>query len=89
MQTKVLAFDEFITAAASAEDIVCFHAAEDRQATVNKCKQLLDNHGHKTVAVLTRYQGHQVKYMLEIGLKLCIIEPIYTHDIKQIFAATD
>lgn len=86
--TKVLIFDEFIAGNGSVADIVCFHASEDREATVGKCKTLLAKPSRKLVAVLTRYQGHQVKYLLEIGLKLCVIEPIYTHDIKQILATT-
>ncbi|HIJ72215.1 MAG TPA: hypothetical protein HPP87_12780 [Planctomycetes bacterium] len=83
--TKIVGFDEFITGAGGKEDIVCFHAAEDKDESVLRCKELLARSGERTVAVLTRYQGHQVKYMLEEGLKKCIIEPVYTNDIDKLF----
>ena len=35
--------------------------------------------------ILTRFQGHQVKYLLEIALKKCIIEPVYARDISDLF----
>ena len=37
------------------------------------------------VAILTRYQGHLVKYLHEVGLKKCIIEPVYSNDIEKTF----
>lgn len=83
--TQIVGFDEFIAAAGGGEDIVCFHAAEDKDETVRKCKELLARSPDGTVSVLTRYQGHQVKYMLEQGLKKCIIEPVYTQDIDKLF----
>jgi hypothetical protein len=46
---------------------------------------LLEKCGGKLVCILTRYQGHQVKYLLEIGLKKCIIEPVYARDIVGLF----
>jgi len=87
--TRIVGFDEFIAGEQGRADIVCFHASEDRDATVRKCKELLERCGQRTVSVLTRYQGHQVKYMLEIGLRKCIIEPVYSRDIKQIFSCTN
>lgn len=83
--TQIVGFDEFITGAGGEEDIVCFHASEDKDESVRKCKELLGKSGERTVSVLTRYQGHQVKYMLEEGLKKCIIEPVYTQDIDKLF----
>lgn len=83
--TQIVGFDEFIAGAGGGEDIICFHAAEDKDESVRKCKELLARSGERTVSVLTRYQGHQVKYMLEQGLKKCIIEPVYTQDIDKLF----
>lgn len=84
--TQIVGFDEFIAGAGGQEDIVCFHAAEDKDESVRKCKELLARSPERTVSVLTRYQGHQVKYMLEVGLKKCIIEPVYTQDIDKLFS---
>jgi uncharacterized tellurite resistance protein B-like protein len=84
--TQILGFDEFIGGAGGEGGIVCFHAAQDRDETMLRCKSLLAREPEKTVSVLTRYQGHQVKYMLEVGLKKCIIEPVYTNDIDKLFS---
>lgn len=84
--TQIVGFDEFIARAVGEEDIVCFHAAEDKDESVLRCKELLARSPDGTVSVLTRYQGHQVKYMLEQGLKKCIIEPVYTQDIDKLFS---
>jgi uncharacterized tellurite resistance protein B-like protein len=83
--TQIVGFDEFIAGAGGQEDIVCFHASENRDESVRKCRELLARSPEGTVSVLTRYQGHQVKYMLELGLKKCIIEPVYTNDIDKLF----
>ncbi len=83
--TRILGFDEFIAGPRGEGGIVCFHASEDRDETMLRCKSLLAREPEKTVSVLTRYQGHQVKYMLEVGLKKCIIEPVYTNDIDKLF----
>jgi uncharacterized tellurite resistance protein B-like protein len=83
--TRVVGFDEFIAGGGDEGGIVCFHAAQDKDESVSKCKELLAREPEKTVSVLTRYQGHQVKYMLEVGLKKCIIEPVYTNDIDKLF----
>jgi len=64
--------------------VVCFHAAEDKDVTVTRCRMLLEKCGDKLVCILTRYQGHQVKYLHEVGLKKCIIEPVYTRDITDL-----
>lgn len=83
--TRIVGFDEFIAGAGGQENIVCFHAAENKDESVRRCKELLDRSGPKTVSVLTRYQGHQVKYLHEQGLKKCIIEPVYSQDIDKLF----
>lgn len=82
---SVMSFDEFIAEAPS-EDIVCFHAAGDKTASVAMCGKLLEKSGDRVVSILNRYQGHQVKYMLEIGLRKCVIEPVYSRDIDDIFS---
>lgn len=79
---------QFIDRTATADAIVCFHAAEDKDETVTRCGMLLDKCDDKLVCVLTRFQGCQVKYLLEIGLKRCIIEPIYARDITELFSST-
>ncbi|MHC4526114.1 MAG: tellurite resistance TerB family protein [Planctomycetota bacterium] len=76
----------FLDNADLAKGVVCFHAAQDKDITVTRCRMLLDTCGDKLACILTRYQGHQVKYLLEIGLRKCIIEPVYTRDISDLFS---
>lgn len=64
--------------------VVCFHAAQEKDLTVSRCKLLLGKAGDGLVCILTRFQGHQVKYLHEAGLKKCVIEPVYTRDIIEI-----
>ena len=85
VQTETADMQAFVQSPHDAERVVCFHAAEDKDVTVTRCQMLLDKCGDKLVCILTRFQGHQVKYLLEIGLKKCIIEPIYTRDITNLF----
>ena len=75
----------FLDGAGAAGEVVCFHAAEDKDATLTRCRMLLDTCGEKVVCILTRFQGYQVKYLHEIGLKKCIIEPVYAKDIADLF----
>ncbi|MHC4552005.1 MAG: TerB family tellurite resistance protein [Planctomycetota bacterium] len=63
---------------------VCFHAAEDKDVSITRCDLLLSA-AEQLVCVLNRYQGHQVKYLHEAGLKKCVIEPVYARDISDIF----
>lgn len=83
--TRVVGLDEFISGAGGEGDFVCFHAAQDKNETVRRCKELLGRCGVRTVSILTRYQGHQVKYLHEIGLEKCVIEPVYEQDIVKVF----
>ena len=83
--TETVGLQEFLAAADNPETVVCFHAAEDKDVTVTRCRMLLEKCGDKLACVLTRFQGHQVKYLLEIGLKKCIIEPAYARDISDLF----
>ena len=78
---RVAGYKEFIAEPSDDSRIVCFHAAPDRVETVSRCTRILKKAGKNTAAILTRFQGHQVQYMLEIGLEKCIIEPVYTQDI--------
>lgn len=64
---------------------VCFHAAENKDVSVSRCKLLLERSGGGLICVLNRFQGHQVKYLHEAGLKKCVIEPVYARDIQEIF----
>jgi uncharacterized tellurite resistance protein B-like protein len=83
--TKTMGLQEFLSTTGSPEDVVCFHAAEDKDVTVTRCQMLLEKCGGKLACILTRFQGHQVKYLLEIGLNRCIIEPVYARDISDLF----
>ena len=67
--------------------IVCFHAAQEKDLTVSRCQLLLAKTGNRLVCILNRFQGHQVKYLHETGLKKCVIEPVYARDIIDIFKA--
>jgi hypothetical protein len=84
LTTHIKGFDEFIAVPETEADVICFHASEDKDESVRRCKKLLEKSPDKTTGILNRYQGHQVKYMLEEGLKKCIIEPIYSQDIKKL-----
>ena len=65
--------------------IVCFHAAEEKDLTVSRCQLLLKKTPDAVICILNRFQGHQVKYLHEAGLKKCVIEPVYARDITDIF----
>ena len=82
---RIAGLDEFMQEPQAKEDKVCFHAAPKKEATIQKSKQLLEKAGEKVVPVLTRYQGHQVQYLLECGIKKCIIEPVYERDLQKLF----
>ena len=79
-------FDAFVRAGEVREQKVCFHAAPVKEKTVQKCQTLLEKCGDKLIAILTRFQGNQVQYLLERGLKKCIIEPVYKRDLEQMFS---
>lgn len=84
LMTHITGFEEFIAGSEPEADTICFHASEDKDKSVHRCKRLIEKSPDKTTGILTRYQGHQVKYMLEEGLKKCIIEPVYSQDIKKL-----
>ena len=84
---SIAGFDDFVRDANASPKVVCFHAAPERDASVEKCRTLLDRSGDNVVSVLSRHQGYQVKYLLEMGLRKCIIEPVYSRDIDEIFSA--
>jgi uncharacterized tellurite resistance protein B-like protein len=83
--TKTVGLQEFLSTTGNHEDVVCFHAAEDKDVTVTRCQMLLEKCSGKLACILTRFQGHQVKYLLEIGLNKCILEPVYARDISNLF----
>jgi len=64
--------------------VVCFHAAQDKDLTVSRCQLLLNKTPEALVCILTRFQGNQVKYLHEAGLRKCVIEPVYARDITDI-----
>ncbi len=63
--------------------LVCFHAASEKEESVSRCHLLLGK-TDAVVCILTRFQGHQVKYLHESGLRKCVIEPVYARDITDI-----
>jgi uncharacterized tellurite resistance protein B-like protein len=73
----------YLQSKAAEQSFVCFHAAPEKDLTVVRCEQLLKKAGERLVCILTRFQGHQVKYLHEAGLKKCIIEPVYARDITE------
>lgn len=84
VQARTLTLAEYLKQPAAA-DVVCFHASEERDRTVQICKFLLKKASGRPACILTRFQGHQVKYLHEAGLEKCIIEPAYTRDIVELF----
>ena len=74
----------YLQAESPPQAIVCFHAAQEKDVTVARCQLLLNKADQALVCILNRFQGHQVKYLHEAGLKKCVIEPIYTRDITDI-----
>ncbi len=85
---QTLALKAYLQAAEDHSSPVCFHAAPEKETTITRCELLLNAAADGLVCVLNRYQGHQVKYLHEVGLKKCVIEPIYSRDITEIFAAS-
>ena len=68
---------------------VCFHAAPEKDTSIARCEVLLKKTGDSgLVCILNRYQGHQVKYLHEVGLRKCVIEPVYSRDIAEILKDT-
>jgi hypothetical protein len=65
--------------------IVCFHASEDKEKTLQNCRNLLQKAGIEPICILTRFQGLQVKYLHELGLRTCVIEPVYSRDVINMF----
>jgi hypothetical protein len=69
--------------------IVCLHGAIDQETTVKRCSNLL--HKNKDlfiVPILGRYQGNYVKYLHEIGIKRCFVEPVFPIDVANILRDT-
>jgi uncharacterized tellurite resistance protein B-like protein len=89
LAVRVVGFDEFVSDGKISDDIVCFHVPDNRGAAVLRCKQLLEKNAGQVVAILTRYQGHLVKYLHEAGLKKCVIEPVYAQDIEKTFSTSN
>ena len=82
---RVMALEDFLQQPDPAGEAVCFHAAADRAQTVARCQRLLQKTSARVVGILTRYQGYQVRYLLEVGISRCIIEPVYPRDLEMIF----
>lgn len=78
--------EEILRGSKAGEDKICFHASPQREVTLQRARRLLEKSGEKVVAILTRYQGHQVQYLLEEGIGKCIIEPVYSRDLEKLLA---
>ncbi len=83
---EVITFEQFLSPATSSDNVVCFHAAEEKDRTIDRCRRLLDITCAGVVPVLTRFQGFQVRYLLEIGVTKCVIEPVYSRDVDEILS---
>ncbi|MBP8606307.1 MAG: DUF533 domain-containing protein [Phycisphaerae bacterium] len=78
----------FLKAPAENDTIICFHASPDKDITLTRAVMLLEKTAPVLpVCILTRFQGHQVKYLHEAGVKTCIIEPVYPKDLYGILCA--
>lgn len=78
---QTCSLSQYMKSESGSKAIVCFHAAPEKEMSLSRCQLLQGKAGDRLVCILTRFQGHQVKYLHEIGLKKCVIEPIYTRDI--------
>jgi uncharacterized tellurite resistance protein B-like protein len=86
IQFRLAGFDEMLRESLAREDKICFHVSPEREITLQRARHLLEKSGEKVAAVLTRYQGHQVQYLLELGIRKCIIEPVYARDLQKLLA---
>jgi len=82
----VTTVDNLISGKTPSAGIVCFHAAAQPADTIARCKLLQGVASLPLVGVLTRHQGHHVRYLLELNIPKCVIEPIYPRDVEQICA---
>jgi len=82
---KTITFEALLSSELPTGQIVCFHASEDKEKTLQNCRNLLLKAGDGLTCILTRFQGLQVKYLHEQGLRTCVIEPIYSRDITNMF----
>lgn len=64
----ILTLDDLLSRKEPACGIICFHAAGQPADTVQRHNRLRDAAAAPLVAVLTRYQGHHVRYLLELGV---------------------
>jgi uncharacterized tellurite resistance protein B-like protein len=78
---QTCSLNQYMKSESVSKAVVCFHAAPEKELSLARCQLLQGKAGDRLLCILTRFQGHQVKYLHEIGLKKCVIEPIYTRDI--------
>lgn len=88
-QTRMLSIAEYLKQPQPSDEIVCFHAAEDKTRTLKIAAALMQKARHRTACILTRFQGLQVKYLHEAGLTKCIIEPANTKDLLDLFRQSE
>lgn len=81
---QAMELNAYLQTPPSIEVVVCFHAAPQKDLTITRCQMLMNKNPEALVCILTRFQGHQVKYLHETGLKKCVIEPVYARDITDI-----
>jgi uncharacterized tellurite resistance protein B-like protein len=85
-EARIVTLDDVVSRRQTLGEITCFHAAGQPADTVHRYQRLLEVVTGRTVAVLSRYQGHHVRYLLELNIPKCVIEPVYARDIEQICA---
>lgn len=81
---RVVGFDEFLHGQGAGDTPVFIHAGHSREVSLERYRKAAEK-AAKVVPILTRYQGAQVKYLLEAGAKTCIIEPVYPRDLEEVF----
>ncbi len=80
----VVGLDEFLRGQGAGDTPVFLHAGHSREVSLERYRKAAEK-AARVVPILTRYQGAQVKYLLEAGAKTCIIEPVYPRDLEEVF----
>lgn len=62
-------------------DIVFMHAVERRKATVTRLEKIQKICSARIVPIMTRFQGDQIKYVHDLGIPRCMIEPVLKNEV--------
>jgi uncharacterized tellurite resistance protein B-like protein len=82
---KTTSTKAFLASETPPATIVCFHASLEKEKSIKHCEILMQKASANLICILSRHQGLQVKYLHEQGLQKCIIEPIYSRDLLDMF----